>query len=98
MNPVIRVQKTRQNSYVLLDGSFLDDSRLTWAAKGVLAYLLSRPAGQTLCSSQLVNDGRDDHGAIEAALSELRAYGYVVLNGAEEPAVRDANGSEEGLS
>jgi len=59
VNPVIPVQKNRQNSCFLLDSSFLDDSRLTWAAKGVLAYLLSRPAGQTLCSSQLVNDGRE---------------------------------------
>ena len=42
LNEVIRVQK-RPSSFVMMDKSFLEDTRLSYKAKGILAYLLSKP-------------------------------------------------------
>lgn len=92
------IQKNRHHPYVVLNTHFLDDPRLTWAAKGVLAYVLSQPDEETIRLVQLVNCSPDGRGAIEAALEELHTCGYVALNRAQEPVARDANPGEEGLS
>ena len=42
LDEVIRVRK-RPNNFVMLDKTFLEDDRLSFKAKGILAYLLSKP-------------------------------------------------------
>ena len=39
---IVRIQK-RKNPYVQIDHRPLNDERLTWEARGVLGYLLSKP-------------------------------------------------------
>ena len=40
-NTIIRAQ--RRHRFVIVDQRAVEDSRLSWAARGLLAYLLSRP-------------------------------------------------------
>ena len=40
-NTIIRAP--RRHRFVILDQRAVDDTRLSWAARGLLAYLLSRP-------------------------------------------------------
>ena len=42
LNEVIRVKK-RPSNFVMMDKTFLEDDRLSYKAKGLLAYLLSKP-------------------------------------------------------
>lgn len=90
--------KNQHHPYVLLDGSFLDDPRLTWSAKGVLAYLLSQVDEETIRPAQLVHCNSAGRGVIEAALKELHPCGDVALNRAEVPVAREAIPGEERLS
>lgn len=42
MPTIIRV-KHRHGPYVVIDRRVLEDKRLTWAARGILGYLLAKP-------------------------------------------------------
>jgi len=74
-NEIIRIQKKR-NNFVMLDKGFLEDSRLSFKAKGILAYLLSKPDGWKVIVKDLINHSADGKKAIYSGLRELKAYGY----------------------
>ena len=42
MEPTIK-RSPRRRRYVIIEQSVVEDSRLSWAARGILGYLLSRP-------------------------------------------------------
>lgn len=44
---IVRINK-RDNPYVQIDHRVLEDTRLSWKAKGLLAYLLSKGIGSVL--------------------------------------------------
>ncbi|MBU1048430.1 helix-turn-helix domain-containing protein [Candidatus Bipolaricaulota bacterium] len=65
------------NRHLVLDRSLLDDARLSFRAKGLLAYLLSHP-GMDVANKKLLSsvslEGMD---AIQTALKELEEAGYL---------------------
>lgn len=75
LNEIIRVQK-RHSNFVLLDKSFLEDTRLSYKAKGILAYLLSKPDNWKVIVGNLVNYSADGKASVYAGLKELRECGY----------------------
>lgn len=76
---IIRIQK-HDNPFVQIDKRPLSDERLSWKARGLLAYLLSKPDKWEVNISDLVNrsqkDGRE---SVQAGLKELRELGYAEL-------------------
>ena len=72
---IIRVKK-RDNPYVIIDKTALDDPRLSFRAKGILAYLLSRPDNWTPNREQLADVSREGRDAVSSALNELKEFGY----------------------
>lgn len=66
----------RDDPFARVPKSMLDDSSLSWKAKGLLSYLLGKPAGWKLLVSDLVNRGCDGKAAVRSGLNELRAAGY----------------------
>lgn len=72
---IIRIQKKR-NNFVMLDKGFLEDPRLTFKGKGILAYLLSKPDNWKVIVKDLINHSADGKKAIYAGLRELKACGY----------------------
>ncbi len=73
---IIRVSK--RDSWVVLDKYFLDDdARLSFQAKGLLAYLLAKPDDWSVYVSDLVNRASDGRKAIYSMLKELEAHGYL---------------------
>ncbi len=75
LNEVIRVKKQPSN-FVLLDKTFLEDDRLSFKAKGILAYLLSKPDDWKVIVGNLVNYSADGKSSVYAGLKELKEYGY----------------------
>lgn len=69
----VRVRKAVGN-LVMIDASFLYDERLSLAAKGLLAFLVSRPHGDSVRSD---TKSPDKPSAVKAALDELEACGYI---------------------
>ena len=79
MNEVIRVQK-RPNEFVLMDKGFLENPELSWKAKGILAYLLTKPNTWKVIVKDLVSRSTDGKSAIYSALKELTEKGYYAKN------------------
>lgn len=75
LNEVIRVKKQPKH-FVVLDKTFLQDSRLSCKAKGILAYLLSKPDDWKVIVGDIVNNCADGKAAIYSGLKELKEYGY----------------------
>lgn len=73
---IVRVSK-RDSGYMIVDPYFLSDARLSWKAKGMLAYLLSKPSNWRVYVSDLVKRSRDGKDAVYSALKELEKSGYV---------------------
>lgn len=74
-NEVIRVVKQR-NNYVMLNKDFLNDKRLSFKAKGILAYLLSKPDNWKVIVKDLINHTREGKASVYAGLKELKDCGY----------------------
>lgn len=64
-DPFSRVSKT-----------ILNDPRISWAAKGIAAYMVGKPDGWKMRITDLVNHGCDGKHLIRAAINELRRFGY----------------------
>lgn len=75
-NTIIRTNK-RENPYVMIDKYGLNDERLSWKAKGLLAYLLSKPDDWQIYESELVKRSKDGRDAVRTALRELESNGYI---------------------
>lgn len=72
---IVRVEK-RDHPYVQIDKRCLEDTRLSWKSKGILAYLLSRPDDWTVMFEQLKKVSTDGKSAIRSAFKELVEFGY----------------------
>lgn len=55
----------------------LNDPRLSFKAKGILAYLLSKPDHWQTRVSDLANHAADGKDAVKSGLRELKSHGYV---------------------
>jgi hypothetical protein len=65
--------------YVQLDKRIVEDDRLSWKAKGLLAYLLSRPDQWEVRIQDLVKRSTDKEYAVRSALKELTELGYAEM-------------------
>ena len=86
-----RVKHNRTNPYVRLNKKFLESNQLSAKAKGILAYLLSRPDDWKICLKQLMKVFADGEVAIRSGLKELKDAGYLV-----KAAIRDRSGKITG--
>ena len=86
LGEVIRVQK-RQNNFVMMDKGFLENVNLSWKAKGILAYLLSKPDNWRVIIGNLINNSTDGKTAVYNGLKELGEHGHY-----EKTPIRDEKG------
>ncbi len=90
-NTIIRAP--RRNRCLVLDQRIIDDTRLSWAARGMLAYLLSRPDNWEVRVKDLQRRGNLGRDGTYRLISDLRSTGYVEFQQA-----RDARGCIRGGS
>jgi hypothetical protein len=68
--------RKRAHSYLNVPSATVTDGRLSFKARGILAYLLDKPAGWDVRSASIATDGPDGKAAIQAGLRELARVGY----------------------
>ncbi|MCP4767929.1 MAG: hypothetical protein GY875_16875 [Gammaproteobacteria bacterium] len=88
-NTIIRAP--RRHRFVVMDQRAVEDDRLSWAARGLLCYLLSRPDDWKVLVNDLRKRGNLGHDGIYRLLRELRTVGY-----AHFQRLRDRNGRIRG--
>lgn len=64
--------------FAKIPNSLLRDRRLSFKARGMIAYLLSHTDGWKAAAEQLANEGPDGRAAILTGLKELAKAGYMV--------------------
>jgi hypothetical protein len=55
----------------------LNDKKISWKAKGLFAYLYSKPQGWNFAGERIVADGTDKKAAVFSGLKELEEAGYL---------------------
>lgn len=77
----------RADNFTILSNAVLNDARLSFRARGVLMWLLSKPADwRTRSESIAAQSPKEGREAIRTAMRELEEYGYLVRE-----KVRDAS-------
>lgn len=79
-NNMTTAKRHRKSNFTQVQNEFLEDNRLSWKAKGVLIYLLSRPEeGWTVNQQDIINRSKDSGTAVKSALKELKALKYLYI-------------------
>lgn len=63
--------------FAQISNAALGDERLSFRARGILAFLLSRPVGWRTDATTLARGAREGRDAIRTALAELEVTGYL---------------------
>lgn len=71
----IRVVKS--SNYSIINNTVLNDDRISWEAKGLAAYLLSKPDDWRINTAQLWKASANGHGSVKRTLRELETAGYL---------------------
>lgn len=65
------------DTYTVVPNQILTNTKLSWRARGILAFILSKPDGWRTSAAHLAQQGPDGLYAIRTALTELEAAGHL---------------------
>lgn len=74
---IFRVDKNKDNPFVMIDRRPIENPELSWRAKGILTYLVSRPDNWIVRLGDLVKRSPDGVYTVRAALRELTKAGHI---------------------
>jgi hypothetical protein len=72
---IIRTKKDQK--YFIASNALFNDKNLSWEARGIMGYLLSKPDGWQCHNFDLVNQGPAGKHIIQRVLKELKEAGYI---------------------
>lgn len=72
---VVRIQR-HERDFLTVSNATVQDERLTWAARGLLVYLLSLPPDWEIRVSHLQKQGGAGRDVVRRLLRELQEHGY----------------------
>lgn len=64
-------------NFVTVHKNFIHDNNLTFKAKGILLYLLSRPDDWQIYESEILKHTKDGKDSLKSGIKELEEVGYV---------------------
>lgn len=73
---IIRTSK-KDHPFALIDKTGLEDYNLTWDAKGILCYVLSKPDDWKVHIKELAQNSADGITVVRTAINELIQAGYI---------------------
>ena len=74
---IFRRAKDRDNPFVMIDKNVFENPDLSWKAKGLMGYLLSRPDDWTVRMGDLVKRSPDGMASVRTTVNELIDHGYM---------------------
>ncbi|MHA4848744.1 helix-turn-helix domain-containing protein [Rhodococcus sp. MSC1_016] len=81
----VRRGPRKADHFTILDNAALGDERLSFRARGVLAFILSKPADWRTSAESLARAAKEGRDAIRTALRELKDAGYIVYEKIQDP-------------
>ena len=82
------IKGDKVKNFTVIDNTCLQDSNLSWGAKGFHSYLESLPGNWQIVKTDLVKRSKDKLYALNSIIEELEAAGYIVI----EEQKRESNG------
>lgn len=73
---VIKIQKKRKN-FSIIDNSIIYNSQLSWKARGLLIFLLSKQEDWEIYVTHLIKQGPDGRDSVYSGIQELIEAGYI---------------------
>jgi len=72
-------RRKKERGFVTIENSMFEDSRISWKAKGLLGYLLTKPDGWIVRRFDLIKHATDGDKSVRSAIDELKKYGYLTI-------------------
>lgn len=69
----------RQKPFTMVGNDLINDENLSWAAKGLLIYLVSKPDNWKVYKSDIVKHATNSKDSVSGIFKELRNTGYMTL-------------------
>lgn len=79
MSTIIKLKVIRNQKYTTVNLTAVEDRCLSWKAKGLHLYLLSRPDAWELRYNDLVTRSKGSIYSIRSAIKELVSAGYLKI-------------------
>jgi len=73
---IIRAARPHHN-FTVVHNELIEDDRLTWKARGLLVYLLSKPDHWRTTGAYLASQSPEGLHSVRAGLQELERAGYI---------------------
>lgn len=67
----------KKDNFTTVHNNLILDEKLSWKAKGLLIYMLSRPAGWKYKSAEIAKNSTDGRDSVRNGLKELVENGYI---------------------
>ncbi len=74
---IMRTYKNTENPYVMLNKQFINDASLSWKAKGILTYMLSKPDDWVFYTDEIIKNATDGIKSLNSGIKELKEAGYM---------------------
>ena len=71
------IRAERKEKFTVVSNAALEDTRLSFRAKGILVFILSKPDRWQVSERHLAEQGPDGRSAVASALTELEEAGYL---------------------
>ena len=70
--------KTKEIPYSQIVNTLLEDNRLSFKAKGIYAYMHSKPTDWNFTMKSIATQQKDGYDSIKAGIQELRELGFII--------------------
>lgn len=71
------LQRRKRRSFTQVDNEIANNEQISWQAKGMMLYLLSKPDGWVFYETDLIKRATNGRDSVRAIIKELLDYGYL---------------------
>ncbi len=77
MSDLYIIRSKKEESYKTIKLTCTEDIELSWKAKGIHTYLISRPPNWKIWKTDLLKRSKDGRESLESGIKELKKFGYL---------------------
>lgn len=76
---IFRLKKPDRPRYTVISNTLLNDARISWEAKGLMCFLLSKKDDWTFNREDIMRQSSDKECALKRIIGELKSFGYIKI-------------------